>query len=178
MAPLRLALLGAGGFVRDAYLDPLKANQGSFLVKGLWSRSQASAEALVPELQRCAAAACVPALCRSDRRATYDTTTPPSRLPPPRFSPSCRPFHGDDGLQAVLATDVDAVLVALPPQVQGAVIQAALRAGEGCDMWVGAGCREAPQEARASHCSLASALTTGLLALAAVQASMFCPRSP
>lgn len=48
-----------------------------------------------------------------------------------RFSPSCRPRHGDDGLRALLASpDLDAVLVVLPPQAQGAVIQAALRAGE------------------------------------------------
>ena len=48
-----------------------------------------------------------------------------------RFSPSCRPHHGDAGLQELLASpEVDAVLVALPPQAQSAVIQAALRAGK------------------------------------------------
>ena len=47
-----------------------------------------------------------------------------------RFSPSCKPYHGDSGLQALLASsDVEAVLVVLPPQAQSAIIQAALRAG-------------------------------------------------
>lgn len=58
-------------------------------------------------------------------------TTHPRLARRRRFSPSCRPCHGDDGLQALLASPaLDAVLVVLPPQAQGAVIQAALRAGE------------------------------------------------
>lgn len=55
---------------------------------------------------------------------------PPSTCPAAAMSPSCAPFHGDGGLHAVLSSpEVDAVLVVLPPQAQGAVIQAALRAG-------------------------------------------------
>lgn len=72
-------------------------------------------------------------------------------LPPPprRFSPACQPFHGDQGLQALLSSDeVEAVVVALPPQAQGPVIQAALRAGEArCAAWRHAGsCQLAPAD--------------------------------
>lgn len=55
----------------------------------------------------------------------------PHHAPPLRFSPSCKAFNGDEGLQELLRSgDVEACLVVLPPQVQGAVVQAALRAGE------------------------------------------------
>lgn len=52
MSPLKVALLGAGGFVRDAYLDPLRANSGLLLLTAAWSRSEQSVEELVQAVQR------------------------------------------------------------------------------------------------------------------------------
>jgi predicted dehydrogenase len=98
-SPLKVALLGAGGFVKDAYLSPLAANSGTLLLTAAWSRSERSVTELVQAVHR--------------------------------FSPSCKAYHGDEGLQELLrSADVDACLVVLPPQVQGAVVQAALRAGK------------------------------------------------
>lgn len=54
-APLKVALLGAGGFVKDAYLSPLREHTHELLVTAVWSRSADSAQALLPEVQRCAA---------------------------------------------------------------------------------------------------------------------------
>ena len=42
----------AGGFVKDAYLLPLEANQGQLLVTALWSRSEERVSALLPDFQR------------------------------------------------------------------------------------------------------------------------------
>lgn len=50
-APLKLGVLGAGGFVRDAYLGPLRANADKILVSGVYSRSQESVEAILPAIQ-------------------------------------------------------------------------------------------------------------------------------
>lgn len=79
------------------------------------------------------------ASCRQDAPFSREAALPPSPPHPqnlpvactPRFSPSCKAYHGDEGLQELLqSSGVDACLVVLPPQVQGAVVQAALRAGE------------------------------------------------
>lgn len=101
------------------------------------------------------------------------------------FSPSCRSFHGDEGLQALLASpDVDAVLVVLPPQAQGAVVQAALRAGEsGRRAAVGprVGRAAAPKRSNtgthAPH-PLPNVTPTLPPTPAALQASTCCLRSP
>ncbi|EFN60074.1 hypothetical protein CHLNCDRAFT_133367 [Chlorella variabilis] len=104
-APLNVAILGAGSFVRDAYLGPLQANSDKLLVTALWSRSAESVWALLPAIQQ--------------------------------FSASCQPYHGEGGLQALLGSaGLDAVLVVLPPQAQGPVIQAALRAGGSMDAFL------------------------------------------
>ncbi|KAL4443839.1 hypothetical protein ABPG75_011576 [Micractinium tetrahymenae] len=100
-APARVAVLGAGGFVRDAWVPALKeaAAGGALVVAAVWSRSSESCWSVLPELQA--------------------------------ISPGCAPFHGDGGLQALMGSpEIDAVLVVLPRQAQGAVIQAALRAGK------------------------------------------------
>lgn len=51
-SPLKVALLGAGGFVRDAYLDPLRANSGLLLLQACWSRSERSVEELAQAVRR------------------------------------------------------------------------------------------------------------------------------
>ncbi|KAL4449467.1 hypothetical protein ABPG77_007111 [Micractinium sp. CCAP 211/92] len=100
-ARIRVAVMGAGGFVRDAWVPALKAAVagGALDVVACWSRSSESCWAVLPDLQA--------------------------------ISPVCAPFHGDGGLQALLSSPgVDAVLVVLPPQAQGPVIEAALRRGK------------------------------------------------
>lgn len=51
-SPLKVAILGAGGFVKDAYLEPLAANSGQLLVTAAWSRSSRSVEELVKAVHR------------------------------------------------------------------------------------------------------------------------------
>lgn len=51
-SPLKVALLGAGGFVKDAYLEPLSAHSGLLLVTAAWSRSERSATELVQAVSR------------------------------------------------------------------------------------------------------------------------------
>ena len=95
------------------------------------------------------------ATTRPFSREAAPLTPRPQHLPiacNPRFSPSCKAYHGDEGLQELLqSSGVDACLVVLPPQVQGAVVQAALRAGERALVSSGGGHRQSAAVGRSTR---------------------------
>jgi len=51
-SPVKVALLGAGGFVKDAWLPALAASTQHVLLVACWSRSADSVWALLPEVQK------------------------------------------------------------------------------------------------------------------------------
>lgn len=103
--PVRLALIGAGIFAREAHqpalLPHLRSNAA--VVTAVWSRSPASASALA---------------------SSYASQIPALHPPPD-------PVHGDDALAALLARpDVDAVILAVPIPRLPEIALRALRAGK------------------------------------------------
>lgn len=100
---VRLALIGAGIYARDAHLPAIHRLRDQFDLVAIWSRTGASAEALAEQwLKMCSSGEAAP--------AHLETTT---------------------DLPALLArADIDAVAIVLPIPVQPAVVAQALAAGK------------------------------------------------
>jgi predicted dehydrogenase len=105
MQRVRLALIGAGIYARDAYLPALNRLRDYFDLAAIWSRSDASAAAL------------------ADRWRVLDQVERPSD--------GAASLELSTDLPALLArNDIDAVAIVLPIPAQPAVVAQALAAGK------------------------------------------------
>ena len=119
MQRVRLALIGAGIYARDAHLPALNRLRDQFDLAAIWSRSQASAAAL-GDHWRALASPAAPAATAQDSL---------TRSPAHPLTPSSPDLTTD--LTALLArADIDAVAIVLPIPAQPAVVAQALAAGK------------------------------------------------
>ena len=120
LPPVRLALIGAGIFARDAHLPALNRLAGRFDLAAIYSRTQASADALAE-------------YWRELRERSRDESNVPGMEVSPAHPLTPSPAHVETttDLAALLARDdIDAVDIMLPIPAQAEIVAQALAAGK------------------------------------------------
>eukprot|EP00850_Spirogloea_muscicola_P012100 SM000077S21574 [mRNA] locus=s77:239014:242436:- [translate_table: standard] len=111
-----LALLGAGLFVKDQYVEKLRCLADSITVAAVWSRSKVRAPDGIPRLGAAP-------LAQGAAEGVFKEVR--------RFSPAVALRYGEAELQLILDDkSIDAVAVVLPALVQPDIVVRALRAGK------------------------------------------------
>jgi predicted dehydrogenase len=117
MPRVRLAIIGAGIFVRDAHLPALAQLREEFELAAIYSRSLSSATALAAHWRTLAR-----------QRPADEGQRPPDGGQRPADEAS--PDLTTDLAALLLRSDIDAVVIALPIPVQAEVVSQALAAGK------------------------------------------------